>query len=544
MAKQARKIKARAAENTSPPPASPWSPLRHSVFRALWIASVVSNIGSWMQDVGESWLMTSLTLSPLLVALVETAGSLPVVLAALPAGALADIVDRRRLLLFMQAWMGIVAVAMGAVALMGLMTPGRLLSLTFLLGIGSAVSNPAWQAIVPELVPSSDLPAALSLSGVAINIARAIGPAVGGLIVAASGPWAVFLINAGSFMAVFFVVYRWQPAPRSSKLPPEEIISAMRAGTRYLRHSPELQTVLIRCGAFIICASALWALLPQQARRGLGLSSFAYGVLLGCLGLGAIAGAWMLPKIRERLAMNRLVAAGTTLFAVAAIALAYVHSFALLALALVIGGIAWMSVLSALNISAQTATPSWVRARVMAIYLLVFTGGLAGGSALWGFIAGQFGISNALLFSAVGLITGLLLTWRYRLVGKKSLSLAPSLHWPEPVVVIDTNPDEGPAITSIEYKIDPKTAEEFLQAMKDIKRIRLRDGAIRWNLLRDSADPERYLEIFVTESWGEHLRQHERITAEDRKAEERAQAFHVGAWPQKISHLIAEELSD
>jgi MFS family permease len=544
MAKQASNIKARAAENTSPPPASPWSPVRQSVFRALWIASVVSNIGSCMQEVGESWLMTSLTLTPLLVALVETAGSLPVVLAALPAGALADIVDRRRLLLFMQAWMGIVAVAMGAVALMGLMTPGRLLSLTFLLGIGSAVSNPAWQAIVPELVPSSDLPAALSLSGVAINIARAIGPAVGGLIVAASGPWAVFLINAGSFMAVFFVVYRWQPAPRSSKLPPEEIISAMRAGTRYLRHSPELQTVLVRCGAFIICASALWALLPQQARRGLGLSPFDYGVLLGCLGLGAIAGAWLLPKIRERLAMNRLVAAGTTLFAVAAIALAYVHSFALLALALVIGGIAWMSVLSALNISAQTATPSWVRARVMAIYLLVFTGGLAGGSALWGFIAGQFGISNALLLSAVRLITGLLLTWRYRLVGKKSLSLAPSLHWPEPVVVIDTNPDEGPAITSIEYKIDPKTAEEFLQAMEDIKRIRLRDGAIRWNLLRDSADPERYLEMFLTESWGEHLRQHERITAEDRKAEERAQAFHVGAWPQKITHLIAEELPD
>jgi quinol monooxygenase YgiN len=363
------------------------------------------------------------------------------------------------------------------------------------------------------------------------------------LIVAASGPWAVFLINAGSFVAVFLVVYRWQPAPRSSKLPPEEIISAMRAGTRYLRHSPELQTVLIRCGAFIISASALWALLPQQARRGLGLSPFDYGVLLGCLGLGAIAGAWLLPKIRERLAMNRLVAAGTTLFAVAAIALAYVHSFALLALALVIGGIAWMSVLSALNISAQTATPSWVRARVMAIYLLVFTGGLAGGSALWGFIAGQFGISNALLLSAVGLITGLLLTWRYRLVGKKSLSLAPSLHWPEPVVVIDTNPDEGPAITSIEYKIDPKTAEEFLQAMKDIKRIRLRDGAIRWNLLRDSADPERYLEMFLTESWGEHLRQHERITAEDRKAEERAQAFHIGP-PPKISHLIAEELPD
>ena len=542
MAKLAKKIKTRAPENTSPPLASAWSPLRQSIFRALWIASVVSNIGSWMQDVGEGWLMTSLTLSPLLVALVETAGSLPVVLAALPAGALADIVDRRRLLLFMQAWMGIVAVAMGAVALMGLMTPGRLLSLTFLLGIGSAVSNPAWQAIVPELVPSSDLPAALSLSGVAVNIARAIGPAVGGLIVAASGPWAVFLLNAGSFLAVFFVVYRWQPAPRSSKLPPEEIISAMRAGTRYLRHSPELQTVMIRCGAFIVCASALWAMLPQQARRGLGLSSFEYGVLFGCLGLGAIGGAWLLPRIRDRLPMNKLVAAGTSLFALATIALAYVRSFALLAIALVIGGIAWISVLSALNISAQTATPSWVRARVMAIYLLVFTGGLAGGSAVWGFIAARAGISNALLLSAVGLIGGLPLTWRYRLVGEKTLSLTPSMHWPEPVMMIDTDAKEGPAVTSIEYRIDPKTAEEFLQAMKEMERIRLRDGAIRWNLLRDSADPERYLEIFVTESWGEHLRQHERITGEDREAERRAQAFHIGDDPPKITHLIAEQL--
>ncbi len=240
--------------------------------------------------------------------------------------------------------------------------------------------------------------------------------------------------------------------------------------------------------------------------------------------------------------MNKLVALGTTLFALATIALAYVHSFAVLALALVIGGIAWISVLSALNISAQTATPSWVRARIMAIYLLVFTGGLAVGSAIWGFIATRFGISNALSLSAVGLVTGLPLTWRYRLVGKKSLSLTPSMHWPEPVMMIDTDANEGPAITSIEYKIDPQTAEEFLRAMKEIKRIRQRDGAIRWNLLRDSADAQRYVETFVTESWAEHLRQHERITAVDREAERRAQAFHVGARPPKITHLIAEEL--
>src|SRR5438552_16326733 len=268
--------------------ASAWAPLYNSVFRALWIATVVSNIGTWMQDVGESWLMTSLTPSPVLVALVETAGSLPVVLVALPAGALADIVDRRRLLLVMQIWMFVAAGAMGLLALMGQMTPGRLLWLTFFLGVGSAISNPVWQAITPELVSPSDLPAAITLSGVGIHIARAIGPALGGLIVAASGPWAVFFLNAASFVVIMAVVYRWQPAPRKSKLPPEDIIGAMRTGTRYMRHSPELQTVLVRTGIFIICASALWALLPQQARRQLGLGSFGYGVLLGCIGFGAL----------------------------------------------------------------------------------------------------------------------------------------------------------------------------------------------------------------------------------------------------------------
>ena len=544
MAKRSKKSKNPPAEANPSKRASVWGPLRHSVFRALWIASIVSNVGSWMQDVGESWLMTSLTLSPFLVALVETAGSLPVVLAALPAGALADIVDRRRLLIVMQVWMVIVATAMGIMALTGHMTTGRLLSLTFLLGIGSAVTNPVWQAITPELVPSEDLPAALSLGGVAVNIARAIGPAIGGFIIAASGPWAVFLINAVSFMAVFFVVYRWQPAPRTSKLPPEEIISAMRAGTRYLRHSPELQTVLLRCAAFIICASALWALLPQQARRGLGLSSFGYGALLGCLGIGAIFGAWLLPALRARFAINQLVVGGSIVFALSAIALAYVHSFLFLAIALIVAGIAWISVLASLNVAAQTATPPWVRARVLAVYLLVFTGGLAAGSALWGFFAGRFGISTALLMSAVGLVIGLLLTSRSRLATNQNLSLAPSMHWPEPVMRIESEVSDGPAITSIEYRIDPKTKEEFLDALRDLRRIRLRDGAIRWNVLRDSADPERYLEIFVTESWGEHLRQHERITAEDRKVEQRVQAFQVGAQPPKTTHLIAQELPD
>jgi MFS family permease/quinol monooxygenase YgiN len=495
-----------------------------------------------MQDVGESWLMTSLTPSPVLVALVETAGSLPVVLVALPAGALADIVDRRRLLLVMQIWMFVAASAMGILALMGQMTPGRLLWLTFLLGIGSAISNPVWQAITPELVSPSDLPAAITLSAAGINIARAIGPALGGMIVAASGPWAVFLLNAASFIGIMVVVYRWEPARRKSKLPPEDILGAMRAGVRYLRHSPELQTVLIRSGVFVICASALWALLPQQARRHLGLGSFGYGVLLGCIGFGALAGAWLLPRVREWLSINQLVAAGSLAFALATISLAYLHSFALLAVTLAGGGVAWIAVLSSLNVSAQTVTPSWVRARVMAIYLLVFMGGLAAGSAIWGFVAARAGVSAALVLSAVGLFIGPLATWRFRLAGSENLSLAPSMHWPEPVMMIDADASEGPAVTLVEYRIDPKTAPEFLQAMKEMKRIRQRDGAIRWNLLRDTADPQRYVETFVTESWVEHLRQHERVTAEDREIERRAQSFNLGPKPGKITHLIAEEM--
>ena len=425
---------------------------------------------------------------------------------------------------------------------MGHMTPGRLLTLTFLLGVGSAISNPVWQAITPELVSQSDLPAAITLNAVGINIARAIGPALGGLIVAVSGPWAVFSLNAASFIGITFVLYRWQPAPRKSKLPSEEIIGAMRAGTRYLRHSPELQTVLIRSGVFVVCASALWALLPQQARRHLGLGSFGYGLLLGCIGFGALAGAWLLAKLRDRFSTNQLVAAGSIVFGLATMSLAYLHSFGVLAVTLAGGGVAWIVVLSNLNVAAQTVTPSWVRARVMAVYLLVFMGGLAAGSAVWGFVAARFGVSAALLLAAIGLVIGPLLTWRFRLIGNENISLAPSMHWPEPVMMIDTEASEGPAITLVEYRIDPKTAEEFLRAMKEMRRIRQRDGAIRWNLLRDTADPQRYIESFVTESWADHLRQHERVTAENREIEQRVQAFHIGPEPPKITHLIAEEM--
>lgn len=497
-----------------------------------------------MQDVGEAWLMTSLTTSPILVALIETAGNLPVVLLALPAGALADVVDRRRLLLFMQCWMCVAAVIMGVVALTGLMTPWLLLLLSFLLGVGSAMSSPAWQAITPDLVPNADLPKAIALSSVGVNIARAIGPAVGGILVAATGPWAVFFLNAMSFLGVMAAIYRWQPARRKSLLPPERIIGAIRVGTRYVRNAPALQIVLVRCGIFISCASALWALLPQQSRHGLGLGSFGYGALLGCLGAGAVAGAWLLPKVRDKVSINQLVAGATAVFALATMTMAYARSFAVLAVALAAGGVAWMAVLSNLNAAAQVVTPAWVRARALAVYLLVFMIGLAGGSAFWGIIAEFAGVSTALLFAGLGLVIGIAATWRYRLVENENLNLTPSMHWPEPVVVIDAEPEEGPVLIQIEYLIDEQQADDFLQAMRVIRQIRLRDGSMLWGLFRDSAVLGRYVESYLVESWVEHLRQHERIIVADREAENRAQSFHIGARPPVITHFIAEQIPE
>src|SRR5919109_1147626 len=294
---------------------SPWSPLAEPIFRALWIATVVSNIGTWMEDVGESWLMVSLTSSPMLVALVETAGSLPIVLLALPAGALADVVDRRRLLLITQIWMLASAAVLGIFTLAGMVTPWLLLLLTFTLGLGTAMNGPAWQAMIPELVPRDELPAAITLVGVAINVSRALGPALGGLFVSAAGSGVVFLLNAVSFLGVMAVIYRCRPALQRGGLPPEHIFGAMRAGLRYVRHAPELLAALVRTSVFILCASALWALLPLQARHALGLGSFGYGVLLGCIGTGAVAGAAFLPKVRSKVSNNLLVVAATLLFA-------------------------------------------------------------------------------------------------------------------------------------------------------------------------------------------------------------------------------------
>jgi MFS family permease len=364
--------------------ASPWSPLSQAVFRALWIAAVASNIGTWMQSVGAAWLMTSLTPSPLLVALMQTATSLPVFLVGLPAGTLADVVDRRKLLLVTQAWMLLVALILGVITWVGLVSAWALLALTFLLGLGAALSGPAWQAIIPDLVEREEIAPAVALDAMGINVARAVGPAIGGFVVAAAGSGAVFLLNAVSFLGILVVIYRWRRTHTPSDAPPEDMLGATAAGLRYVRHAPALQTVLVRIGVFSLGASALWALLPAVARHDLSLDATGYGIILGSLGLGAVGGALLLPRLRRTLSVDALTAAATLVFALATLAFAYLRLVPVLVVSMMAGGVAWIAMMSSLTAAAQTASPAWVRARALGIYLLVFQGLMAAGSFAWG----------------------------------------------------------------------------------------------------------------------------------------------------------------
>ncbi|HEX8283336.1 MAG TPA: MFS transporter [Pyrinomonadaceae bacterium] len=520
---------------------STWGPLRLSLFRALWLAAVASNVGTWMHNVGAEWLMTTLSPSPFVVALMQTAETAPTFLLALPAGALADIVDRRRLLLFSQAWMLCAAVALAASALAGLANPTVLLLLTFSLGLGSAMNAPAWQAIVPELVPREELASAVSLNSVAFNIARAVGPALGGLVVAAAGPWAVFLLNSLSFVGVILVIYRWRREKVESISPAERVAGAMRAGVRYARHAPELRNVLVRTAVFALSASALWALMPLVARKELGLGASQYGLLLGCLGAGAVAGAFVISWARGAVSVNVLVVLGTLVFAGATAALGYVRVYPVLCAAMLCGGLAWMTAMSSLNISVQTVVPEWVRARALALYLLAFFGSLAVGAAAWGAAAERAGLSSTLLAASAALLAGLAVAPFFPLRGGEGLDLNPSLHWSEPTFVQEPPPEDGPVLVTVEYFIDPARSVEFARVMRESKRIARRDGATRWGLFTDPARPGRYLETFLVESWGEHMRQHARVTYEDRIVHELLRSFHVGDAPPVVTHMVAEK---
>ncbi|MDQ2916019.1 MAG: MFS transporter [Casimicrobiaceae bacterium] len=519
---------------------SPWSPLSNALFRSLWIATIVSNVGTWMQDVGAGWLMTSLSSSPSLVALVEAADSFPMMLLALPAGALADIVDRRRLLIAVQVYLLIVAGTLGVLTLLGITTAWLLLGFTFALGVGAAMMLPAWSAIVPDLVRTDELSAAVALNSIAINASRAIGPAVAGFLVAAVGPWLVFILNALSYFGILVVLVRWRREHRKSTLPAERFMSALRVGLRFVMHARSLQIVLIRGSAFFIFASATWSLFPLVVRRELAQGPEIYGLLLTCIGTGAVSGAVLLPRIRRMLSRDALIAGSSVLYALAALALAHVHSIGLLAVAMLATGVAWISILSALQVSAQLTLPPWVRARGLAAFVVVFMGGMALGSILWGQVATHVGIPAALTVAATGMIVAIALTWKFKLGDHQVLDFTPTMDWPLPLLAEAPEPDSGPVLVTIEYRVPLENRADFVSAMQHLRQMRRRNGAYFWQLFHDSEDPMRHIECFMDESWLEHLRQHERVSVADREIQQRAKRYLVEGTSTKSFHWLAD----
>lgn len=393
---------------------SPWAPLRAPLFRSLWIAAVVSYTGTWMQNVGAGWLMTQLTMSPLMVGLVQAATTLPVFLVILPAGALADMVDRRRFLLVTQCWMVIAASALGVLSLTHHVTPWLLLLFTFVLGLGAVMNDPAWQAITPEIVIPEHHAPAVALSSVGFNLARSIGPALGGLVIAVAGSGAAFLLNALSFLGVIFFLYRWRRTP-SEESHEGRVSDAVRNGLQYVRRAPHAHCVLIRTGAFSLGASSLLALLPILARP---YGPTGYGLSLGSFGMGALAGAIVLPRLRRRLPVDQVVIPATLIFALMTFLAGRVQAFAGFGVILFFSGMAWIAIVASLNIAAQTMSPPWLRARALSMYILVLQGGMAIGSAVWGGLATRLGVPNTLLFSAAALVAGLLTARRYQLTSR------------------------------------------------------------------------------------------------------------------------------
>jgi predicted MFS family arabinose efflux permease len=505
-----------------------------------------------MQDTAGTWLMTSLTASPLLIALMQTAASLPVLLLGLLAGATADIFDRRKLLIFWQAWMLCSVGVLAVLTFVGYVSPWALLAFTFLLNIGSAMNNPAWQAIVPELVPRELIPDSVSLNAASNNLARAVGPALGGLMVAGfkgvhTGAGSVFFLNALSFAGVIWVLVNWKRIPLfKSALPSERIAGSIRSGLRYVRYAPDLQSSLVRAFVFTFFISAIWSLLAVVARRDLKQGPLGYGILNGSLGVGALIAATTLHRIRQRFSADQILATSTLYNVVVLLVMAYVRSPAIIIAALVFSGAAWTSTMSTINVSVQLAVPAWVQARALGTYMMTFQGGMALGAVTWGVIAEHSSTPIALTTAAAGLLITFPIARRFHILQGPVPDHTP-YQWkrPAPELGPHTDPTEGPVRVSIDYRIPAENYAEFTLAIHQLRGVRLRDGAIRWGIYRDAIDPENLNETFVMESWLEYLRSRERITAADEEIRARVRALHQHEEPPKTSYQIyAREIAN
>ena len=513
---------------------NPWRPLRVTIFRNLLVADLVSDIGAFMQSVGAAWLMTSLTTSVTYVALIQTAAALPFFLLALPAGAIGDIFDRRKLILGTEMWMAAVAILLAVTTFAHAMTPWLLLILTLGFSLGDALESPAWRAIFPDLVSKEDLPPALALNGIEFNLARAVGPGLAGLIIAAAGVGTTFVVNAVSFLGVIAVIARWKRPVHKSRLPAETISGATFAAIRYVRYSPSIRTLLVRAGCVIFCTSAFWALLPAVA-KSLNKGSIGYGLLLAFFGVGAVLGAFALQRAPSALSMEALLTIATAIFGAVVLATGTLRNLGVLCILMSFGGAAWIVFMSLFNTLIQNLAPDWVRARVLAVYLLVFQGSVAAGSAIWGYTADRTSAHLALLVSSIGIAGCMLLRFPLPLP-VSNLDLSSWNHWGKPALFAEPEPDQGPILVTIEYIIDPKTAPQFLAVIYKYQRIRRRDGATRWAVFYDSETPNRYLETFLVDSWVEHQRQHERSTHADGQLEDQVKRLTLE--PEKVKHYI------
>jgi MFS family permease len=509
------------------------TPLRHSAYRSLWLAYVVTSLGTWLQNTGAGWLMTTLAPNPLIVSMVQAATILPVFLLALPAGALADIVDRRLFLIGTQVWTMLAAALLALLTLSGATGPWSLLALTFAIGIGAAMTGPAWGAIVPDLVPREDLVQAIALNGVGFNIARAVGPAIAGILLLITSAGTAFALFAVSILAVVAALVRWQPSKTRSKLPPENLISAMRAGIRFVSNTPAMHAAVIRVAAYSLPAAAPWALLPLVVRHQLGLDAGFYGLILGVMGVGGVTAGLTLPFWRRRFSRGGVVLIAGSSSAAGILVLASATVWPVAALGMLLFGLGWTASYSTIQAAAQLAAPPWVRARALAVYQLSYNGALTLGSFGWGWLATRVGLQWTLLSAGFTLLA---LTFGTRWLdldlgdARMGASARPKLPTPEaPDARVLPQLTEGRArvLETVRYVIRPADRDAFLAAMAEVRRVRGRAGACEWRLFEDVAHPERWLERWEIESWTDHLREAARLSDDDLAALARAAGFQI-----------------
>lgn len=524
------------ANGVTPPPGT-FAPLHHRLFAVIWAATVLGNMGTFMRDVSSSWLVTDLSASPAAVAMIQAAGTLPVFLFAIPAGVLSDILDRRRFLIMIQVGLGLVSSTLAFLAWTGNVTVESLVLLTFLGGTGAALATPAWQAITPELVPKAHIKGAVALNSLGINIARSIGPALGGFILAALGAAAVYGVDVLTYVIVSAALLWWRREADADAGLREHFGGALRAGLRYARASRSLHRILWRTVLFFGSASAVWALLPLVARHEIGGGPGFYGLLLGSVGAGAICGALVMPRARARLGQDGLVLAATLVTAGATILLALTDLEVVGLIATFVLGTAWITMLTTLNGTMQAILPNWIRGRGLAIYLTAFNGAMAAGSLGWGLVAQEIGIDTTLLIAGAVLALSGVLAHRAPLPNGES-DLTPSLHWPEPAIAEPVAHDRGPVMIMITYRILPQDRPAFLAALYRLAEERRRDGAYAWGISEDAADPERLVEWFFVESWAEHLRQHRRVSKSDADIQSQARRFHQGPDEPLVQHFL------